>query len=136
MAYERPLPREALPMRTTRRLLLALSGGAAMSLAAVAGSGAPPALAQAWPERPVTIIVPFPPGGGTDAFARPLAAVLTSQLGQTFLVDNRGGGGGTLGAPTAARAAKDGYMFFLCGVHHAIAPGVYPKLPYVIRSEK
>ena len=122
-------------MRTTRRLLLALSGGA-ISLAAVLGFHAPPsALAQTWPERPVTVIVPFPPGGGTDAFARPLTAALTSQLGQTFLVDNRGGAGGTLGAATAARAAKDGYTFFLGAVHHAIAPGVYSKLTYDIETD-
>jgi tripartite-type tricarboxylate transporter receptor subunit TctC len=116
-------------------LLLALSGAAALSIAAAASPGAPPALAQAWPERPVTIIVPFPPGGGTDAFARPLAAALTSQLGQTFLVENRGGAGGTLGAATAARAAKDGYTFFFGAVHHAIAPGVYPKLTYDIEKD-
>jgi tripartite-type tricarboxylate transporter receptor subunit TctC len=83
----------------------------------------------------VTIIVPFPPGGGTDAFARPLAAALTEQLGQTFIVDNRGGAGGTLGAATASRAEKDGYTFFFGAVHHAIAPGVYPKLTYDIEKD-
>jgi tripartite-type tricarboxylate transporter receptor subunit TctC len=122
-------------MRPTRRSLLALSGCAAMLLAAGFGSGVEPALAQGWPERPVTIIVPFPPGGGTDAFARPLAAALTEQLGQTFIVDNRGGAGGTLGAATASRAEKDGYTFFLGAVHHAIAPGVYPKLTYDIEKD-
>ena len=66
-------------MRTTRRSLLALGGGATMSLAAAVGPGAPPVLAQAWPEKPVTVVVPFPPGGGTDAFARPLAAALTAR---------------------------------------------------------
>jgi tripartite-type tricarboxylate transporter receptor subunit TctC len=105
-----------------------------MSLAALLGSGAS-ALAQSWPERPVTVIVPFPPGGGTDAFARPLSAALTSQLGQTFIVDNRGGAGGTLGAAAASRAEKDGYTFFLGAVHHAIAPGVYPKLTYDIEKD-
>ena len=122
-------------MRTTRRSLLALGGGATMSLAAAVGPGAPPVLAQAWPERPVTVVVPFPPGGGTDAFARPLAAALTAQLGQTVLVDNRGGAGGTLGAATAARAEKDGYTFFFGAVHHAIAPGVYAKLTYDIEKD-
>jgi tripartite-type tricarboxylate transporter receptor subunit TctC len=83
----------------------------------------------------VTVVVPVPPGGGTDAFARPLSGALTEQLGQVFIVDNRGGGGGTLGAGTAARAANDGYTFFLGAVHHAIAPGVYPKLAYDIEKD-
>jgi tripartite-type tricarboxylate transporter receptor subunit TctC len=94
-----------------------------------------PALAQGWPEKPPTIIVPFPAGGGTDAFARPLAAELGKQLGQVFIVDNRGGAGGTLGAALAARAPKDGYTFFLGAVHHAIAPSVYPKLTYDLEKD-
>jgi tripartite-type tricarboxylate transporter receptor subunit TctC len=106
-----------------------------ISLTAGFGLGASPALAQAWPERPVTVIVPFPPGGGTDAFARPLTAALTEQLGRSFIVDNRGGAGGTLGAGTAARSAPDGYTFFLGAVHHAIAPGVYPKLAYDLEKD-
>ena len=121
-------------MRTTRRSLLAL-GGATAYLATALGPMAAPAEAQAWPERPVTMIVPFPPGGGTDTFARPLAAALGAQLGQTFVVDNRGGAGGTLGAGTAARAEKDGYTLFFGAVHHAIAPGVYPKLAYDIEKD-
>ena len=59
----------------------------------------------AWPNKPVKFIVPFPPGGGTDAFARPLGKVLTGQLGQTVLLDNRGGAGGTVGAEVAAARA-------------------------------
>jgi tripartite-type tricarboxylate transporter receptor subunit TctC len=94
-----------------------------------------PTLAQGWPEKPPTIIVPFPAGGGTDAFARPLAAELGKQLGQVFIVDNRGGAGGTLGAALAARAPKDGYTFFLGAVHHAIAPSVYPKLTYDLEKD-
>ena len=121
-------------MQMTRRSLLAL-GTAAVSLSALLGASASPALAQAWPERPVTMIVPFPPGGGTDTFARPLAAALGSQLGQTFVIDNRGGAGGTLGAATAARADKDGYTLFFGAVHHAIAPGVYAKLTYDIQKD-
>ena len=81
------------------------------------------------------MIVPFPPGGGTDTFARPLAAALGEQLGQQFVVDNRGGAGGTLGAGTAARSENDGYTLFLGAVHHAIAPGVYPKLAYDIEKD-
>jgi len=88
------------------------------------------AMAQAWPARSVTIVVPFPPGGGTDAFARPLAAHLTKQLGQTFVIDNRGGAGGTIGASFAAKAAGDGYTLFMGAAHHAIALAMYPKLDY------
>ena len=93
------------------------------------------AVAQTWPEKPVTVIVPFPAGGGTDAFARPLTTELTKRLGKAFIVDNRGGAGGTLGASIAARAPSDGYTFFLGAVHHAIAPGIYPKLTYDLEKD-
>lgn len=91
--------------------------------------------AQAWPNRPITLVVPFPAGGGTDAFARPLAAQLTKQLGKQVIIDNRGGAGGTLGAGIAAKAAPDGYTFFIGGAHHAIAPSIYPKLDYDIQKD-
>jgi tripartite-type tricarboxylate transporter receptor subunit TctC len=132
MVDRRQPPREALPVPTTRRSLLALSAAATASLTAL---GPRPARAQAWPERPVTVVVPFPPGGGTDTFARPLAAALGARLGQTFVIDNRGGAGGTLGAGTAARAEKDGYTLLFGAVHHAIAPGVYPELAYDIEKD-
>lgn len=89
----------------------------------------------AWPERPITIIVPFPAGGGTDTFARPLAQQLGVQLGQSVVVDNRGGAGGTLGAGVAARAVNDGYTFFMGGAHHAVAPSIYKKLSYDIQKD-
>ena len=106
---------------------------AACALAAIAA--APWAAADAWPTKPVTVIVPFPAGGGTDAFARPLSAVLTRQLGKQVLIDNKGGAGGTLGAGLAARSAPDGYTFFMGAVHHAIAPAMYPKLDYDLRTD-
>jgi tripartite-type tricarboxylate transporter receptor subunit TctC len=93
------------------------------------------AQAQAWPNKPVTLVVPFPPGGGTDAFARPLSAQLTKQLGRQVIIDNRGGAGGTVGASFAAKAAPDGYTFFIGAVHHAIAPSFYPKLDYDIERD-
>jgi tripartite-type tricarboxylate transporter receptor subunit TctC len=89
----------------------------------------------AWPNRPVTFVVPFPSGGGTDAFARPLSAQLTRALGKQVIVDNRGGAGGTVGAAIAARAAPDGYTFFMGAVHHAIAPAMYPKLDYNLETD-
>ena len=87
-----------------------------------------------WPAKPVTIVVPFPAGGGTDAFARPLFANMSKNVGMQFIIDNRGGAGGTLGAGIAAKAAPDGYTFFMGAVHHAIAPSMYPKLDYDIEK--
>nr|HAQ95285.1 ABC transporter substrate-binding protein [Afipia sp.] len=93
---------------------------------AVAGQ----ALAQTWPEKPITFVVPFAAGGGTDAFARPLAAQLDTQLGTRVLIENRAGAGGTVGASQASKAAPDGYTFFVGAAHHAIAPAIYPNLDY------
>lgn len=93
------------------------------------------AQAQTWPGRPINLIVPFPAGGGTDAFARPLAQVLGLQLGQQLLIDNRGGAGGTVGASAAAKMAPDGYTFFVGAAHHAIAPSIYKNLDYSIETD-
>jgi len=101
-------------------------------------AGLAPAAAQAqatWPTKPITLVVPFPAGGGTDAFARPLSAQLTRQLGQQVIIDNKGGAGGNLGATVAAKAAPDGYTWFMGAVHHAIAPAVYPKLDYNLAND-
>ena len=94
-----------------------------------------PAVAQSWPTKPVTVVVPFPAGGGTDAFARPLFAQLSKQLGHQVVIDNRGGAGGTIGAAMVARAAPDGYTWLMGAVHHAIAPSVYAKLDYNLASD-
>ena len=111
-----------------RRHLLLAGDTAALNL--------PSARAQAaWPAKPVNIVVPFPPGGGTDAFARPLFAAMTKNTGRQFVIDNKGGAGGTLGAGVAARAAADGHNFFMGAVHHAIAPSMYPKLDYNIETD-
>lgn len=93
------------------------------------------AAAQSWPSKPVRLVVPFPAGGGTDAFARPLAAQLSQQLGQQFIIDNRGGAGGTIGADNVAKSAPDGYTFLVGAVHHAIAVSVYAKLPYDLERD-
>lgn len=91
-------------------------------------------LAQAWPTKPITLLNPFPAGGGTDAFARPLAAQLGEQLGVQVLIDNRGGAGGTVGASVAAKAAPDGYNWFIGASHHTIAPSMYKNLDYDIEK--
>ncbi len=93
------------------------------------------ARADAWPQKPITFIVPFAAGGGTDAFARPLAAQLDTQLGKRVLIENRAGAGGTVGASAAAKAAPDGYTFFMGAAHHAIAPSLYPNLDYDIEKD-
>ena len=90
---------------------------------------------SAWPAKPVTVIVPFPAGGGTDAFARPLSAQFAKLAGKPFIIDNRGGAGGTLGASIAAKAPADGYTLFMGAVHHTIAPSMYPKLDYDIEKD-
>ena len=88
-----------------------------------------------WPTKPVNLLVPFPPGGGTDTFARPLSAQFAKQTGKTMVIDNRGGAGGTVGAGIAAKAAPDGYTLFMGAVHHTIAPSMYPKLDYDIEKD-
>ncbi len=93
------------------------------------------AFGQAWPTKPVRLVSPFPAGGGTDAFARPLAAQLSQQLGQQFIIDNRGGAGGTIGADNVAKSPPDGYHFLVGAVHHTIAVSVYSKLPYDLERD-
>ncbi|MPZ42765.1 MAG: tripartite tricarboxylate transporter substrate binding protein [Betaproteobacteria bacterium] len=87
--------------------------------------------AQDYPNRTVRIIVPFPPGGGTDIVARATAQKLGEALGQTFIVDNRAGAGGTIGSEAAARAPADGYTLSMAASStHGAAPSLYPKLGY------
>ena len=93
------------------------------------------AQAQTWPTKAIRIINPFPAGGGTDTFARPLSAKLTQALGQSVYIENQGGAGGTVGAANAARAAPDGYTFFMGAIHHTIAESVYTKLSYNIERD-
>lgn len=105
-----------------RRLLLT---GAAASLAVASF----PARA-AYPDKPVRLIVPWAPGGSTDAIARAMAQRMGETLGQTVLVDNRPGAAGQIGTDAAAKAAPDGYTLTIVELPHAIAPAVVTKLPY------
>lgn len=108
-------------------LRLAAAGLASSSLLGHAQS--------AWPAKPVTVVVPFPAGGGTDAFARPLSAQFAKLTGKQLIIDNRGGAGGTVGASIAAKAQPDGYTLFMGAVHHAIAPSMYPRLDYDLEKD-
>jgi tripartite-type tricarboxylate transporter receptor subunit TctC len=87
------------------------------------------------PNKPITFINPFPPGGAVDAFGRPLAKQLSVQLNDSIVVDNRGGAGGTVGAAAAAKMAPDGYTWLLGAVHHSIAPSMYTNLSYDITKD-
>jgi tripartite-type tricarboxylate transporter receptor subunit TctC len=123
-AQKPAIGRDALNLTITRIL----------ALAAVALTAAP-AAAQQWPRRPISLIVPFAAGGGTDAFARPLAQQLDQQLGMRGIVETRAGAGGNTGAATAARAEPDGHTFFVGATHHVIAPAMYSNLSYDLQKD-
>ena len=104
---------------------------AALALSVAAGS----ACAQAWPARPISLIVPFPAGGTTDVLARALAEKLQISLGQPVLVESKPGAGATLGADYVAKSKPDGYTLLVGAVHHTIATSVYKKLPYDFQKD-
>ena len=105
-----------------RRILLALAAAALPGLATAQA---------AWPNKPVRIVVPFAAAGTTDILARALAPELQRAVGQPFVVDNKGGAGGNLGAAEVAKAPADGYTLVMGTVGtHAINPSLYPKMPY------
>jgi tripartite-type tricarboxylate transporter receptor subunit TctC len=120
-----------MPSHMNRREVLRATAAGAATVALPAWSqGAP-----AWPTKPVNMVVPFPAGGGTDAFARPMAAQFARLTNRQLIIDNRGGAGGTVGAAIAAKAPADGYTLFMGAVHHTIAPSMYPKLDYDIERD-
>lgn len=91
---------------------------------------ATPALAQDFPRRPIRLVVPFTPGGGTDIVARAVATKAGELLGTSIVIDNRAGAGGTIGTEYVARADPDGYTLGLVSGSHVINPSIYPHLPY------
>jgi tripartite-type tricarboxylate transporter receptor subunit TctC len=97
---------------------------------AVAVTGATCAVAATYPEKPVRMVVPFPPGGGTDVVARAIALKLTEQWGQSVVVDNRPGAASMVGTEMLARAVPDGYTLGFVSMSHTINPSIYKKLPF------
>jgi tripartite-type tricarboxylate transporter receptor subunit TctC len=102
-----------------------------LAAATIAGS----AMAQSWPSKTITLIVPFPAGGTTDVLARALADALSKRLGQPVIVESKPGAGATLGADYVAKAKPDGYTLLMGAVHHTVATSVYKKLPYDFQKD-
>jgi len=115
------------PASTRRRNgMLALAAAAALSCLAPL-----PATAQAWPAKPIRMVIPFPAGGATDIIGRTIAQKLGTALGQQVVVDNKPGAGGTIGADMVAKAPADGYTIVMAtSSTHSIGPALNPKLPY------
>jgi tripartite-type tricarboxylate transporter receptor subunit TctC len=99
----------------------------ALALTVVTG---PLHAADAWPQKPVRLVLPFAPGGATDVLARALSAKLEELLGTSVVIENRGGGGGTIGTAVVARAAADGHTFLFTSASYTFTPSLYKDLPY------
>lgn len=104
----------------------ALAFGVALAAICTAGSAA----AETFPQKPVRIVVPFAPGGGTDLVARSMTVVMGQELGQPVIIDNKPGAGTIIGTDTAAKSAPDGYTLVMATVAHVVNPSIQPKLPY------
>ena len=113
-----------MPLQPTKRTLMRATAGALLLLAA------PLSMAQAWPARPIRLVVPFPPGGLIDNMARLVGSRLSQELGQPVVIDNKPGAGGTVGAAEAARATADGYTLLMASPALTISPAIYKNLPY------
>lgn len=106
------------------------AGAGLIALSACMAGVTMDAIAQSYPTRPVRLIVPFAPGGGADNLARVLHAAVNDALGQSLVIDNRGGGGGTIGTDLVAKAPADGYTVALVTTGHTVNPSLFPKIPY------
>lgn len=113
-----------MPQQPTKRTLMRATAGALLLLAA------PLSMAQAWPARPIRLVVPFPPGGLIDNMARLVGSRLSQELGQPVVIDNKPGAGGNVGAAEVARAPADGYTLLMASPALTISPAVYKNLPY------
>src|SRR3984957_9293307 len=111
----------------TRRMLMAAAAAAPFAGRAHAQS--------AWPERPVRVMVPYPPAGGADTTARIVYSRLSEQLGQQFAIENRGGAGGTIGEEVAAKATPDGYTILHDATAFSVNASLYQDLPFDYRND-
>lgn len=116
-------------MKTSRTHLLKPLLGLTLALGAVAAS------AQTWPDKPVRVVIPFPPGGTLDKVGRMLAQNLTAQFGQNFVVDNRAGGNGVIGADAVAKAPADGYTLLFNASTFVTAPMTMKSVPYQVQTD-
>lgn len=121
-----------LPPQKTRRFCLALLGCAA-GVAGLAPMGF--AQAQTYPAKPITLVVPFPPGGPTDQVARVLAQKLTEQMGQSVIVDNKPGANGNIGGGQVSKAAADGYTLLYNTSSITLSPSLYKNLSYDVQKD-
>jgi len=123
------IPRPPIRCHVSRRRTPALAPALALALAATTLT--PVAFAQAWPAKPIRLVVPFPPGGGTDIIARETSQRVAAATGWTFVIDNKPGAGGNLGVDVAAKSPADGYTIVLGQTSNlAINPTLYAKMPY------
>src|SRR5688572_19833910 len=107
-----------------RELLVHAAGWAALAITGTTYAQG------SYPDKPIRLIVPYPPGGGTDVIARIVQDRLRASLGQSIIIENRGGAGGSIGTEAAAKAAPDGYTVLFTLSSHTINPAIYPKLSF------
>ena len=118
-------------MKTTPVALKTIAQASVLLIGILGGT----AMAQAWPAKTISLVVPFPSGGTTDVLARAVGVELSKSLGQPVIVESKPGAGATLGADFVSKAKPDGYTLLMGAVHHTIATSVYKKLPYSFQKD-
>src|SRR3954447_9992902 len=115
-----------MPMLVRHTIARRRALGAAVAIAALSGSF----VFAAYPDKPLRVVVPFPPAGGTDIIARALGAGMSKELGQPVVIDNKPGGGTIIGTDAVAKSRADGYTLLVATFAHAVNPSMQPSLPY------
>ena len=121
------------PVGTKRRVRVEMRvrvQGMVLAVALSIGALGSPVFAADYPDRPVRVVVPYPPGGGTDVVARIVQGRMQQLLGQTLVIDNRGGGGGSIGSEAVAKSQPDGYTLLFTLSSHTINPAIFPRLSF------